>query len=183
MSSDNKRFPCGKCCELDMSCCHNPQITWTMSEFDEVVTASPEVLKEVVLFKGELPGLIYVINKAQVLEADETNSVKIDYCHFYDTEKKCCSIYDLRPAVCSTYGDPKYNACPYDGMSEDALEELVRRDPEGASAMHKTAGSDPIAFGRDHVIPYVKAFKETVKEHPEYMEVWEKLPQSNFIRK
>jgi hypothetical protein len=95
-------------------------------------------------------------------------------------ENQKCSVYEHRPNICSTYGDPKYNACPYEGLSDDELVALVDKDPEKALALHKTAFTDPLTYGNDFIMPFVDSF---MASDPEYMTWWEKLPKSNFVRK
>ncbi len=174
-----KNFPCGKCCELDLSCCHNPQITWNIEEFDNLVTARPEILQEIVILKAEMPGLIYILDKETTSNPDANNSIGLNYCKFYDTDKNCCDVYEHRPAVCKTYGDPKYNSCPYEGFSANELQELNTRDSELATRMHKTAGNNPEVFGNEFILPFVERF---LASDPEYIKWWEGLPTANFVR-
>ena len=101
-------------------------------------------------------------------------------CAFYDEDNKRCTIYEARPIVCKTYGDPDYNVCPYQDFKPGELTELVRIDPEKAEQLHKTAASNPARFMHDFVMPYIEAFQNS---NPEYMSFWKSLPHPNFIRK
>jgi Fe-S-cluster containining protein len=134
-------------------------------------------MKGVFIFKGEVPGMVYLIR----VNPDMDN-VRLDYCAFYDPDKNNCSVYEKRPMVCQTYGDPKYNTCPYDGLTEEELSEMISNSPETAKEMHREAKSEPIAYAKEFIIPWVKAWEKAEKENPEYEEWWEGLPAANFIR-
>jgi len=178
--------PCGTCCDNNYSCCRNARITWSFSEIDDLISAKPEILKRILLFKAEIPGFVYVIDNEAVERGQQEhlkNTSKIEYCAFYDHDNKCCSVYEHRPFVCSTYGQPEYNACPYGDMSEFDLLELIVKHPEVAQEMHSTAEMHPEKILQDYLEPYHKKFMEFRKENPEYFELWDSLPEVNFIKK
>ncbi len=169
-------LPCEECTSLDLTCCFNPQILFTMVELDEVITHWPDLMKDKAIFQGEIPGTMYVLNRPP----EGVDTIKLDYCSFYDPETGRCKIYDQRPSVCSTYGDPKYNDCPYKDYTEPGeLTKLKKEDPELAESLHMTSTSYPEAYAKDFIEPFVEAFKIS---DPEYMKFWEKLPRPNFIR-
>lgn len=174
-------FPCGTCCSLDMSCCSNPQIIWSMTELDALVTAHTNIFDNVIMFKAEMPGFIYLIDK-NIITNRTSDDIKIDNCAFYDVEAKRCSIYDYRPFVCSSYGNKKYNACPYEGMSDDALTDLIKNNKELAKEMHKTSTSFPDNILEDYIGPYMESFLASEDTNPEYMELWNNLPTTNFSK-
>ena len=174
----DRELPCEACCNNNLSCCHNPQILWTMQEMDDLVTArGMDILKGIHMYKGEVPGMLYLIRVNPNLD-----NARLEYCAFYDPDKNNCSVYEHRPAVCATYGDPKYNQCPYDGMTEDQLKDLAENHLEEAEQMHRDAISDPIQYTQDYIEPWLKAWEEAKKTNPEYNQWWEKLPTANFIR-
>ncbi len=175
----NKDLPCKACCKTNNSCCHNPQILWTMQEMDNLVTEhGMEILEGIHMFQGEIPGMIYLIRvNPNISEA------KLDYCAFYDPDTMGCSVYGKRPIVCQTYGDPEYNECPYDGMTDDEIIELAEKDPETMMQKHADAKSFPEKYYQDFIDPWIKAWEQAKTTNPEYSEWWEKLPQANFIRK
>lgn len=175
-------LPCVECCNMDESCCRNPQITWTMTELDNLVSVhGTEILEDKALFKGELPGLVYIIKMDQENTKDG-DSVHLDYCAFYDIDNRRCSVYHQRPVVCATYGDPEYNECPYQAFANSepgTLTDFIVNNREVAGQMHKTAVSHPQKFAQDFIIPFVESFEAS---DPEYNEWWESLPEANFIR-
>jgi len=172
-------LPCDACCHAGLSCCHNPQITWTMQEFDDLITEYGEkIMAGVQIYKAEIPGMIYLIRVNP-----EVDNARLDYCAFYNPDNFNCSVYDKRPIVCQTYGDPKYNECPYDGLKEEELKDLAENEPKKAMTMHKEAKSNYANFTNDIIIPWLKAWEEAKEEHPEYSKWWESLPTANFIRK
>jgi len=147
------QFPCKTCCESGMSCCSNPQITWNIQEVDELINTNPEWLKKVVMYKAEMPGFVYLLDKELILEYQQKSSTDdglyIDNCIFYDTKNNCCSVYDYRPEVCKNYGDPQYMACPYDGYTDEGLIELVKNHRDFASNLHQTSKNDSKKFMED----------------------------------
>ncbi len=173
-------LPCVECCNMDESCCRNPQIAWTIIELDELVSSfGPEILEGRTIFKAEFPGGIYIIDKPP----EDTPEVEIKYCTFYDQDNRRCSIYENRPAVCKTYGDPKYNCCPFqDFTTEGDLTSFLIKNPGASAAMHKSARSNTGNYLNDFLLPFVEKFMESEKENPEYMEWWRKLPEANFTR-
>ena len=176
--------PCTTCCDNGYSCCRNPQITWSLSEIDDLFSARPDLIETVVIFKWELPGFVYAISK-EALSPDriQNNETSLDYCTFYDHSNNCCSIYEYRPKVCSTYGDPEYNACPYQDMSDFDLLDLIIKEPQVAHELHLTAESHPKKFLKDFILPYSKSFMDTQESNPEYYELWKGFPNVNFERR
>ncbi len=173
------KLPCAECCELDLTCCKNPQILFTMLELDNLINDNDSAMEGKILYKGEVPGTVYIINRPP----DGVNNIVLDYCAFYSIETKNCSIYDHRPSVCSAYGNPKYNRCPYDEYTEPGeLQKLNEDNPELAVSLHGTIGSNPEAYLEDFLKPWVEAFNNSKEENPEYYEFWEELPAPNFIR-
>ncbi len=174
-----KKLPCEECTKLNLSCCNNPQILFSMTDIDNIITEDEEAMSGKIILKGEIPGMVYIIHRPP----DGVQDIKLDYCAFFDVEKGQCSIYNNRPHVCTTYGNSKYNSCPYEDYTEPGeLTKLNRENPELALSLHKTASSNPEAFWEDFLKPYTEAFINTKEKNPEYMEFWEKLPVSNFIR-
>jgi Fe-S-cluster containining protein len=171
-----------------------------MSELDDLLTARPELLDELVLYKAEMPGFIYPILKEAIQNGEltpeeialrspqckETPSgmiASLNYCAFYDTTNNCCSVYDYRPFVCSSYGDKKYNACPYEDLEEFDLLKLLVDHPDKAKEMHLTAESHPEAIYEDYISKYLERFLESEDDQePEHFQVWNKLPTVNFMR-
>ncbi len=179
MKNEELNLPCKECCKLDLSCCSNPQILFTLEEIDEIFTHNEKAMEGKTFFKGEIPGMVYILNRPP----KDVSTIVLDYCAFYDTEKKNCSIYDQRPNICKTYGDPKYNSCPYDEYREPgALAKLKETDPELAETLHGTANNNTELYIKDFVTPFVERMKKSEKDNPEYMEFWNSLPTPNFIR-
>lgn len=175
-------LPCVECCALDLTCCQNPQILWTMEEIDNLYSNHPEAFEGLALFKGEVPGTMYALRVSKD-DVDETNSVKIEYCSMYDVDNRRCSVYDSRPIVCRTYGDEKYAACPYkEYTGEGDLLELLKRDRDKANALHRIAQTNSIKYLEDFIFPWVKRFEASKETNPEWFEWWENLPEPNFIR-
>ncbi len=171
------KLPCEECASLELTCCHNPRILFSVVELDKVITHYPKMMEGKVLFRGEIPGWVYILNKPP----EGVRTVGLDYCSFYDADKGRCSIYEQRPAVCKTYGDPKYNECPYEDYAEPGqLTQLKKDNPELSMELHNTAKSDPEAFFDDYVDPFAKALGNS---DPKYMEFWESLTRPNFINK
>jgi len=147
-----------------------------MVEIDNIITKDVNILEGKVILKGEIPGMAYIINRPPT----GVTKLKLDYCAFYDVEKENCSIYEDRPNICKTYGDPKYNSCPYENYSEPgALTKLLDDDPGLAQSLHVTAVTNEQAYLNDFIDPFVEAFKNSDQE---YMTWWESLPAPNFIR-
>ncbi len=177
--NEPQKLPCEECGKLKLSCCKNPQILFTMMELDNIITTGVEKMQGKVLFKGEVPGTVYIINRPP----EGVDTVSLDWCAFYDEDNQKCSIYEQRPNVCKTYGDPKYNRCPYDEYTEPGeLQKLNEENPKLALSLHKTIGSNPEAYLEDYLRPWVEAFEKSKEKNPEYNEFWEGLPTPNFIR-
>jgi Fe-S-cluster containining protein len=175
-------LPCVECGMLDLTCCKNPQIVWDMEEMDKLYSNYPEIFSKVSIFKGEIPGTVYLI-KVKTEDIDDTNSVNIDYCSMYDEDNRRCSVYDCRPNVCKTYGDPKYASCPYENYKEEGeLTDLLVHNKDLAENLHKIAPTNPGVYIQDFVLPWIERFEESKKESHEYYDWWEKLPEPNFIR-
>lgn len=179
MQSSN--LPCVECCNLDLTCCRNPQILWTMEEIDELVEQFPDALKRKTFVKGEVPGMAYILIKPSKrdLELGETH---IDSCAFYDEDNRRCSIYQARPNVCKTFGDPKYATCPYDGLTETDLIELLKMPNKYAEKMHILADSQPENYFVDFILPWSERFNNSKEKNPEWFEWWENLPLVDWTR-
>ncbi len=175
--TEQPKLPCEECTSLKLSCCHNPQILFNIVEVDEVITHHPEAMEDKVLFQGEIPGTFYILNRPP----EGVDTIGLDHCSFYDPDAGRCKIYDQRPSVCKTYGDPKYNDCPYKDYAEPGqITKLLKDDPELADSLHLTANSFPEAYAKDYIEPFLESFQISDSE---YMEFWEKSPRPNFIRK
>lgn len=174
-------LPCAACCNLDLTCCRNPQILWTMEEIDELVEQFPDALKDKTFVKGDVPGTAYILFRPseQDLESGET---RVDNCVFYDEDNRRCSIYQARPNVCKTFGDPKYASCPYEDLTETDLLELLKMPNNYADKMHALANTQPENYLADFILPWVKRFDESKKKNPEWFEWWENLPVVNWTR-
>jgi len=180
----SNNLPCEKCRELDVSCCKNPQIVWTMVEVDELFSKYPTINdnNELVIAKAELPGTVYILRmNPQMTSTVEgiKNSIVIEYCSMYNPVENKCTVEDCKPQVCKSFGDPDYMACPFDGLNDDTLMELVRHEPD-FDKLHQTAETHPEKYLQEFVLPWLKAFDDTKEEHPEYMEWWESLSSPNF---
>jgi len=172
-----ENLPCVECCSLDLTCCHNPQILWTLEEVDNLFSNHPEVFENIALFKGEIVGTLYLIR----LDDKTKTSVNLEYCSMYDNDNRRCMVYDSRPNICKTYGDPKYAPCPYDGYKEGELLNLVKSNPKLADEMHRMVGNNPQNYLEDFIKPWAERFIAS-KDTEEYYTWWENLPEANFIR-
>jgi len=175
-----RKLPCEECCKIKETCCRNPQILWNIEELDDMISEyGIKTLKGKAVFKGEIPGHVYLIE----VDADNhEKEITLDYCSFYDKEKENCSVYNRRPSVCRTYGDPKYNSCPFEAFGESpvgTLTEFAMANPEVVGKMHLTAGQHPMEFMEDFIQPFVERF---LQSNPEYINWWEGLPRANFKR-
>jgi len=121
---------CKTCCKLALSCCQNPRIPWTMADLKRLTAENPLAMSDsrIGVFRGKVTGVVFI--------ADETSNTALEKCVFFDEVKGLCRIYNQRPAVCRTYGDSRYNPCPYDGMDEEGLKELHRTDLEKCVELH-----------------------------------------------
>jgi uncharacterized protein len=82
---------CGGYC-----CIGSSGYIWTTSEEQKKIS---DILKiDIDEFRKEY--LIYINGKYSIKELKISD---IYYCVFFDTEKKCCSIYDVRPKQCRSF--------------------------------------------------------------------------------
>jgi hypothetical protein len=137
-----------------------------------------DILKGMHIYKGEIPGYVYIIGVNPNID-----QAKLDYCSFFDPSKNKCKVYEDRPIVCQTYGDPKFNECPYSNMTNEELTTLAETDYTAAYQKHQNAKNNPINFWKEFIIPYLEAWEKAVDDKEEFIEWWEKLPTANFIRK
>ena len=178
-------LPCVECCSMDLTCCKNPQILWNMEEVDSLFTMhgpDSEIMQNLTITKGEQEGTVYLMR----INPDDIsgNSIVVDYCAMYDQDNRRCSVYNERPVVCKTYGDPKYATCPYtDYRKEGALVDLVKNNKELSERLHTIVPSNPVNLYQDYFKPWGERFQESKKTNPEWFEWWEKLPTANFVRK
>jgi Fe-S-cluster containining protein len=151
-----------------------------MMELDQLISEhGPDIMKDRVIFQGEFPGAVYIIDRPE----EGVTDVRLDYCTFYDQDNRRCSVYKSRPDICKTYGDPKYNCCPFEDFTEEgSLTKFLIENPNASRILHRDACSDPVAYNRDFVLPFVEGFRESRKENPEWWEWWESLTEANFIR-
>ncbi len=169
-------LPCQECTSLNQSCCLNPQILFSMVEIDEIFTHQPKAMEGKILYKGEIPGMVYILNRPP----EGVDTIALECCTFYNQIEGKCSIYDLRPTVCKIYGDPKYMECPYkDYTNPGELTELVKTNPDLATSLHTTSNNDIDKFTKDFIDPWIERF---MNSDPKYLEFWKKLPNPNFIR-
>jgi uncharacterized protein len=91
------KFKISACVACEGRCCiGNSGYIWTSVEEQKAIA---ELLKiKIDEFKKEY--LIFVNGKYSIKEL-KINDVY--YCVFFDTEKKCCSIYDVRPEQCRSF--------------------------------------------------------------------------------
>jgi Fe-S-cluster containining protein len=180
-----KILPCDACNKANLSCCHNPQIAWNIQEFDDMISQyGMDVMEGKGIFRAEIPGHVYILAvNPDITEAnEEENTIKLEYCDFFDPEKRNCTIYDKRPIVCETYGDPKYNECPYGEMTPEEVTELARTDWQKAYKMHTNAKSHSDVYMKDFVLPFLEAWKKAEDDKEEFVDWWYKLPTANFKR-
>jgi Fe-S-cluster containining protein len=158
---------------------------WTLEELDNVVGEYPDILenRNINIFKGDMPGLVYLISIVADDVDKSTNSLSLDYCSMYDVDNRRCLVYNHRPDVCKTYGDQKYASCPYENYTEDgSLTEALMNNKEYIEGLHSTAPSQPLNFLKDYAEPWLERFEHSKIETPEYYEWWQELPELNFIR-
>jgi len=168
----NAKLPCTTCCELDITCCKNPIVEWSMYEFTEFMYKNSKYLKKRLDDNTIVVKKISCIKSIVMINPNDT-----EYCAFYNKSEGKCSIYKYRPTICKSYGISRNNPCPYQDMNKKRLKKLLEKiGKQRCMNMHTQVSMnvDLQLYMKEHLVPRQKSFENLSKENKK---LWEELQE------